>query len=82
MKLLSEFVKGLWRENPTFRIALGLCPTLAVSTSVSNGIGMGMAATFVLIGSNIFISLVRKYNKINLNILLINRKNFINAYLK
>lgn len=59
MKLLGEFVKGLWKENPTFRIVLGLCPTLAVSTSVSNGIGMGVAATFVLLGSNIFVSLVR-----------------------
>lgn len=58
-KLLGEFVKGLWRENPTFRIVLGLCPTLAVSTSVANGIGMGAAATFVLVGSNIFVSLVR-----------------------
>lgn len=59
MKLLGEFMKGLWRENPTFRIVLGLCPTLAVSTSVANGIGMGLAATFVLLGSNIFVSLVR-----------------------
>lgn len=59
MKLMGEFVKGLWKENPTFRIVLGLCPTLAVSTSVFNGIGMGMAATFVLVGSNIFVSLVR-----------------------
>lgn len=59
MKLMGEFVKGLWRENPTFRIVLGLCPTLAVSTTVINGIGMGLAATFVLIGSNIFVSLVR-----------------------
>ena len=59
MKMLGEFVKGLWRENPTFRLVLGLCPTLAVSTSVSNGIGMGVAATFVLVGSNVFVSLVR-----------------------
>lgn len=59
MNMVGEFVKGLWRENPTFRIVLGLCPTLAVSTSVYNGIGMGIAATFVLIGSNIFVSLVR-----------------------
>ncbi|MFH1189816.1 MAG: electron transport complex subunit E [Candidatus Omnitrophota bacterium] len=59
VKMLGEFVKGLWRENPTFRIVLGLCPTLAVSTSVLNGIGMGTAATFVLVGSNIFVSLVR-----------------------
>lgn len=59
MKLLGEFIKGLWRENPTFRLVLGLCPTLAVSTSVMNGIGMGLAAMFVLVGSNIFVSLVR-----------------------
>jgi Na+-translocating ferredoxin:NAD+ oxidoreductase subunit E len=59
MTRMGELVKGLWRENPTFRIVLGLCPTLAVSTSVSNGIGMGVAATFVLIGSNIFVSLIR-----------------------
>ena len=59
MKMLGEFVKGLWRENPTFRIVLGLCPTLAISTSVANGIGMGAAATFVLVGSNIFVSMVR-----------------------
>ena len=58
-KLLGEFIKGLWKENPTFRIVLGLCPTLAVSTSVNNGIGMGVAATFVLVGSNIFVSIVR-----------------------
>jgi len=59
VKMLGEFVKGLWRENPTFRIVLGLCPTLAVSTTVINGMGMGVAATFVLVGSNIFVSLVR-----------------------
>jgi len=59
VKTLGEFIKGLWRENPTFRLVLGLCPTLAVSTSVVNGIGMGIAATFVLVGSSIFVSLTR-----------------------
>lgn len=59
MKILIEFTKGIWKENPTFKMALGLCPTLAISTSVSNGFGMGAAATFVLVGANIFISLVR-----------------------
>jgi electron transport complex protein RnfE len=59
MRTFGEFTKGLWKENPTFRLVLGLCPTLAVSTSVTNAIGMGVAATFVLIGSNIFVSLVR-----------------------
>ena len=60
MKLVREFIKALWPETPTFRIVLGLCPTLAVSTSVANAIGMGTAATFVLVGSNIFVSLVRR----------------------
>ncbi|MCX6348458.1 MAG: electron transport complex subunit E [Candidatus Aureabacteria bacterium] len=60
MKNSAELIKGLWRENPTFRIVLGLCPTLAVSTSVQNAIGMGTAAAFVLVGSNIFISLIRR----------------------
>jgi len=55
----DEFFKGVWRENPTFRIVLGMCPSLAISTSVVNGVGMGLAATFVLLGSNIMVSLVR-----------------------
>jgi electron transport complex protein RnfE len=60
-KLFKEFFKGIGSENPTFRLVLGLCPTLAVSTSVVNGLGMGIAATFVLLGSNIIISLIRKF---------------------
>ncbi len=58
-KLFHEFLKGIVRENPTFRLALGLCPTLAVSTSVVNGFGMGIAATFVMLGSNIIVSSIR-----------------------
>jgi len=58
-KYFYEFAKGIIKENPTFVLALGLCPTLAVSTSVINGIGMGAAATFVLLGSNIIVSLIR-----------------------
>ena len=50
---------GLLRENPTIRLLLGMCPSLAVTTMAQNGIGMGAAATFVLIGSNVAISLVR-----------------------
>lgn len=62
MKLeLKEFVKGIVKENPTFVLALGLCPTLAVSTSLANGLGMGIAATFVLLGSNIIISLIKNF---------------------
>lgn len=59
-KTLLEFTKGLIRENPTFRLVLGLCPTLAVTTSVENGLGMGLAATFVLVCSNVLISALRK----------------------
>ena len=59
MKLFKEFLKGIIRENPTFVLALGLCPTLAVSITLINGIGMGVAATFVLLGSNIIISLLK-----------------------
>lgn len=59
-KLLKEFTKGIKRENPVLGLALGLCPTLAVSISIKNGLGMGCAATFVLICSNIIISSIRK----------------------
>lgn len=59
--LVQEFWKGIIKENPTFVLALGLCPTLAVSVSVSNAIGMGAATTFVLLGSNIFISLIKGF---------------------
>lgn len=55
----KEFIKGIIKENPTFVLALGLCPTLAVSTTLTNGLGMGVAATFVLLGSNIIISLIK-----------------------
>jgi electron transport complex protein RnfE len=52
MTLRAEFVKGLWRENASFRLLLGMCPTLAVTTSAINGLGMGLATTFVLVCSN------------------------------
>ena len=58
--LFAEFKKGIHIENPTFALLLGLCPTLAVSSNVRNGLGMGVAATFVLLGSNIIVSSVRK----------------------
>ena len=59
MKRWQVFANGIFRENPIFRLVLGMCPTLAVSTSVANGVGMGVAATFVLVCSNAAISLVR-----------------------
>lgn len=57
--LTQEFVKGLWEEIPPFRLVLGLCPVLAVTRSVENGIGMGVATAFVLVCSNILISMLR-----------------------
>lgn len=53
------FVNGIINENPIFRLVLGICPTLAATTSATNGLGMGLAASFVLLGSNIVISLLR-----------------------
>lgn len=60
-KLSSVFLNGIITENPTFRLVLGTCPTLAISTQAMNGLGMGIAATFVLVFSNIFISLLRNF---------------------
>lgn len=60
MSFAKELKKGLWAEIPPFRLVLGLCPTLAVTTTVENGIGMGLATTFVLTCSNVIISLIRK----------------------
>ena len=57
---LKVFSNGLLKENPSLRLVLGTCPTLAVTTMASNGIGMGLAATFVLVCSNIAISALRK----------------------
>ena len=59
MRVLNEFTKGLWREIPPFRLVLGLCPVLAVTTAAKNGMAMGLATTFVLVCSNILVSLLR-----------------------
>jgi electron transport complex protein RnfE len=59
--MLREFTKGLIRENPVFIIVLGLCPALAVSTQVVNALGMGAGVIFVLLGSNIFVSLLKDF---------------------
>lgn len=65
---MKTFLNGLIKENPTFVLMLGMCPTLAVTTGVINGIGMGLSTTAVLICSNIVISLLRKFipNKIRI----------------
>lgn len=59
-KYWESFSKGIIKENPVLRLVLGTCPTLAVTTAAFNGLGMGAAATFVLVCSNIVISLLRK----------------------
>lgn len=58
---LKTFINGLIHENPTFVLMLGMCPTLAVTTAVVNGIGMGLSTMVVLICSNVVISLLRKF---------------------
>lgn len=60
MSLRTEFTKGIIKENPLFRLVLGTCPSLAITTSVNNGLGMGVAFTVVLLASNIVISAMRK----------------------
>ena len=59
-RLVKEFTKGLWDEIPPFRLVLGLCPALACSSKVSDGFGMGLCLTFVLVCSNFFVSMLRK----------------------
>lgn len=58
---MKNFAKGIVKENPVFAIALGLCPALAVTSTVWNAIGMGFGVIFVLVCSNLFISLLRKF---------------------
>lgn len=60
MSLMKDLTSGLFRENPVFRLVLGMCPTLAVTTSVEKAIGMGLATTFVLVCSNFIISAIKK----------------------
>jgi len=57
--VVQEFSKGLWAEIPPFRLVLGLCPVLAVTMSLGDGVGMGLATTFVLVCSNVVISLLK-----------------------
>ena len=61
---MNEFSKGFIKENPTFRLVLGMCPTLAVTTLAENGLGMGLSTTAVLVASNLVIALLRKFIQI------------------
>ncbi len=60
-KFGKEFAKGIILSNPVFVLALGLCPTLAISTSIDNALGMTLAVLIVLLGSNIIIALIRRF---------------------
>lgn len=68
MNYLKTFTNGLLKENPTFVLLLGMCPTLGTTTSGVNGLGMGLATMFVLIGSNVVISILKKLipNKVHI----------------
>ena len=58
---MKELTKGLWKENHIFRLVIGMCPTLAVTTQAINGVGMGLDTTVVLVCSNVVISALRKF---------------------
>ena len=60
MSALKDLLNGLWKQNPTFRIILGMCPALAVTNAEINGLTMGLATLFVLVASGLFVSLIRK----------------------
>ena len=57
----DDFIKGLWRENPVFVQVLGMCPVLAVSNTATNALAMGLASSFVLLGSNVVVSAIRSW---------------------
>src|SRR5690554_3991520 len=68
MGMIKDFVKGIWRENPIFRIVIGMCPTLAVTNEAINGLVMGLATSFVLLASEIVVSLIKKFIPNNVRI--------------
>jgi len=68
MNFVKNLTRGIIRENPTFVLLLGMCPTLAVTTSAVNGMGMGLATLVVLVGSNVVISAMRKIIPDNIRI--------------
>jgi electron transport complex protein RnfE len=79
MGFYRQLIRGLWEDIPVFRVVLGMCPTLAVSTSVENGIGMGIAATFVLVCSNVVVAALRNVipNKVRIPCYIIIAATFV-----
>lgn len=73
MQLVKDFWKGIWNQNPIFRLILGMCPTLAVTNMAINGFVMGVATLFVLLGSALVVSLIRKMvpNKVRIPVFIV-----------
>jgi len=71
--LWNDFAKGIWRENPTLVLLLGMCPTLALTSKAVNGLGMGAATTVVLLGSNLAISSLKNFipNKVRIPVYIV-----------
>lgn len=67
-ELIKDFTNGLWAENPIIRLVIGMCPTLAVTNTASNGLAMGLATSFVLVMSEIVISIIKKLIPANVRI--------------
>ncbi|MFW6381213.1 MAG: electron transport complex subunit RsxE [Bacillota bacterium] len=87
MRLLNDFKNGLWQENPIFRLVIGMCPTLAVTNTATNGLAMGLATTFVLLASEIVISTIKKLIPNNVRIpsfilIIATFVTFVDYYLK
>ena len=80
-KSMKQFINGLVKENPTFVLMLGMCPTMAVTTSAQNGLGMGLTTTAVLVLSNLFISLIRKIipDKVRIPVFIVVVATFVTA---
>ena len=81
MKLWQEFTKGIINQNPILRLVLGTCPTLAVTTMAVNGMAMGLAVIFVLLGSNVVVSLIRKVvpDKVRIPVFVVVIASFVTA---
>ncbi len=81
MRIWQEFNKGIIKQNPILRLVLGTCPTLAVTTQATNGLAMGIAVTFVLLGSNIIISLIRKFipDKVRIPVFIVIIASFVTS---
>lgn len=79
MDQMKNFTKGFFKDNPVFVMLLGMCPTLAVTSSAINGLGMGLATTFVLVMANVVISLIKNQvpNKVRIPVFIVVVASFV-----